>query len=102
MTYKHDAVIRAWLDGRTVQQQSRDCSWHDVRAVGILSVVPAFSEDESYRIKPEVVKYRRWLRDHGNGVYSIGTVTFESSVSGTEKHHRFVRWIDTEWQEVEV
>lgn len=101
MTYKHDAVIRAWLDGKTVQHYSRDGRWEDIRTVDICVESPAFYVEESFRIKPNTIKYRRWLRG-GNGCHSVGSISFEDSVAGTEKHNLFVKWIDTEWQEVEV
>jgi len=100
MTYKHDAVIRAWLDGKTVQQQSRDGSWHDVRAINVYSTVPAFSVDESYRIKPETIKYRRAIKKY-DGLY-VTTVNTVSEAVNLSSSPYFVRWIDTEWQEVEV
>lgn len=57
MTFKHDAIVRAWLDGKTIQRQSGS-DWYDVAPADFLGIVPAFSVSETFRIKPEKIKAR--------------------------------------------
>jgi len=64
-----------------------------------------------WRVKPDVnkiVKYKRYLVKYVDDLnevsgYSIQTLT-ENDIDVTfiENMLSFVRWIDTEWQEVEV
>ena len=60
MKYKHDEVIRAWLDGKTVQVLDGD-DWKDCAPFNGLFYLPDFHVDWEYRIKPEpkpdVVRY---------------------------------------------
>lgn len=66
-----------------------------------------------YRIKPDVLKYRRCIRykagRRSGGAENMFVDCVESLEDATyiESNHRghsdrFVRWIDTEWQEVEL
>lgn len=50
--YKHDAIVRAWLDGKTVQTLSGQ-DWQDIAPTPTTAnVMPYFSADRVYRIKP--------------------------------------------------
>lgn len=55
--HKHDEIIRAWLDGKTVEVfdgRRRDgAGWRALPSVGGTQCVPMFSADGEYRIKPE-------------------------------------------------
>lgn len=51
--HPHDAVIRAWLDGKTIQYQHPVAeTWNDVTRRGDEGT-PAFLKMETWRIKPE-------------------------------------------------
>ncbi len=50
--YKHDAIIRAWLDGKVVQVRHGD-KWADLSQPDNRSSLPAFDRAREYRIKPE-------------------------------------------------
>jgi hypothetical protein len=66
---------------------------------GVCTDVPAFE----YRIKPEVVRYRRVVRKHSFGFSYVDTVIDHPQVQqpqSMEESGDFVRWVDTEWQEV--
>lgn len=53
MTYIHEDVIRAWVDGKTVQVQSPDGKWYPLPPLDAqLMVTPAFAADCRYRVKP--------------------------------------------------
>ena len=99
--HPHDAVIRAWLDGKTVQRQHHlSGKWLDIPAHNICWVA-FFNPEDSYRIKPTVAKYRRYIYKSEDG-YVVAMPAFVDDVSNIEKWPGFIRWIDTEWQEVEV
>lgn len=56
--HPHDAVIRAWLDGKTIQARligtMADVSeWYDCPPVSEHGGMPGFFGDCRYRIKPE-------------------------------------------------
>jgi hypothetical protein len=44
-------VIKAWIDGETIQWQLNDGSWYDAHAFGDCNRV-YFNDDVVYRIKP--------------------------------------------------
>jgi hypothetical protein len=100
-------VLQAFADGQPVQAKAitevYKSEWKDVSD-------PHWAvEYYEYRIKPETVKYRRYLyRHHRAGVecHAAVDVVRGDHVKGTdgvvEKSSSFIRWIDTEWQEVEV
>ena len=50
--HPHDEVIRAWLDGKTVQLKYNG-EWFDLGAVTSRKPVPYFDPHKEYRIKPE-------------------------------------------------
>jgi hypothetical protein len=54
--------------------------------------------EHEYRIKPEVVKYRRWLTTENH----IRIVNFPEEFVAFDSIAWFSKWIDTEWQEVEI
>lgn len=58
--HPHDAVIRAWLDGETIQLQYEDGSWTDLRTLDARQEMghyslPAFDTNRNYRIKPKTI-----------------------------------------------
>ncbi len=98
--HKHAEVIKAWADGAQIQEK-RPCYnlWKDV---GIDGAAVLFSNGSDYRVKPEVVKYRRflWGSPHSKQVLTVHEE--EQKREPRETWVNFVRWIDTDWQEVEV
>lgn len=82
--YKHDAVIRAWLDGKVVQVKELDGKWSDMPPVEGRISLPSFSEKYEYRIKP-IPRFRnvyvngvgRWKisREAANNAWYSGEYT---------------------------
>lgn len=67
--YKHDAIVRAWLDGKTVQTLSGQ-DWQDIAPTPTTTnVMPYFSADRVYRIKP-TPRFRN-VYDNGVGLWKI-------------------------------
>lgn len=61
--------------------------------------------NKKYRIKPktEIIKYRRYAYKYNDNFYiwtvnSIGLI----DIAALEKNPLFIKWLDTDWQEVEV
>ena len=101
--FKHDAVVRAWLDGKTVQiyNHSRN-RWDDLSVcVDSPYSMPGFSKAHTYRIKPEVIQYKRWLgKNLGTKKPFVGIV--HPCFSDPSHSEAFVRWIDDDWKTVEL
>jgi succinate dehydrogenase/fumarate reductase-like Fe-S protein len=98
--YLHDEVIRAWLDGKTVQQYSwANGVWEDIENFNCWSKCPSFHRMNSYRIKPKTIKikFRIWL--------SLSNDTYISRTKETEtelpKLTHFKMWL-TDWIEKEI
>lgn len=53
--HPHDAVIRAWLDGKAVQVRANGGDWVDIRdsVFDEEKSIPTFLRSLQYRIKPE-------------------------------------------------
>ena len=104
--HKHCEVIKAWADGGEIQIHVTDSKgrgeWIDWEFGTNQS--PGWHIENKYRVKPKTLKYRRYLWQHEMGVF-IGIVNFHSPLrapDGVEVEIDFIRWIDTDWQEVEV
>ena len=93
--HKHAAVIKAWADGAEVQSRVSGGRWTD-------RLYPEWSEAHEYRVKPESLKYRRflWVSPYSKQVLTVHEE--EQKREPRETWVNFVRWIDTEWQEVEI
>lgn len=108
--HPHDAVIRAWLDGKRIQYKGHDLDWKDLQMVGTGKTggyIPTFFPDWEYRIKPKVLHTRRFIYLNTYGLpFRIGIVTQEHEYLGDDYMQQpngwFGGWIDTEWQEHEV
>ena len=59
------------------------------------------SEPFNYRIKPEIYKYKRYVYTNNNQS-TLYLVTEEAVQDNLKVHGEKIRWIDTEWQYVEV
>jgi len=98
---KAAAVMLAYAEGKDIQwrMKSPDVAyiWRDTHQS------PVFNwTGYDYRIKPEVVRYRRalWKNDIGQTLVGIANNMDEKNL--WENSSSFIRWIDTEWQEEEV
>ena len=94
--HKHADLIIEWAEtGCTLQFLTNGCSsWQDVCGT------PVWNENIEYRKKPEVVRYKRFVYKTSTGT-GVSIDNYGSNVN-TEASPIFVRWIDTEWQEVEI
>lgn len=98
--HKWAEVIKAWADGKEVQ-----CAYLHEPEEWISAPLPNFhSEHFIWRIKPESLKYRRYLfRDEDkNPIVQVVNYSRDVDTTFFERLSFFIRWIDTEWQEVEV
>jgi hypothetical protein len=112
--HKHAAVIKAWADGAEIQCKSPKGYEDDVNlACGLKSKVlwkwdtiskPSWDVSKEYRVKPEPLKYRLCLCQDSAGKWWIGSFNegFGQTVAECERGAGFVKWLDTDWQEVEV
>lgn len=97
------AVMQGFVDGKTIQYSPYD-NGHWATCAGF----PVWEWNKSnYRIKPEVVKYRRYLYKDDLGrplVYVSNCRPRDITLQrfSIESSQNFIRWIDTEWQEIEV
>jgi hypothetical protein len=88
---KHAELIKQWADDDSlvIEVKSSTGDW-------LKTTSPWWSEDEKYRIKPEVINYRVALFD--NGVSAAND--YETSQE-YESLDSFIKWI-TDWIEVEI
>jgi len=94
MKHKHYECIVAWAEGKQIQVQYRDGSWHDL-AKGS----PTWHE-EAYRIKPNLKKLRVALFED-NGATWTTHCTNDGGAKSVEKTFFFSRWL-TDWIEYEI
>ena len=94
--HKHAEVIKAWADGAEIQCKSAGGKWQT------LGTTPYWVLACEYRVKPQMVKYRRflWVSPYSKQVLTVHED--EQKREPRETWVNFIRWIDTEWQEVEV
>jgi hypothetical protein len=86
-------VMQAYLEGQAIENRNLSSGqWYEI---GIPSWNWSYIE---YRIKPEVLKYRRALCRDGSSLY-VSNSYHEHGVQLIEKHPHFIRWIDNNWIE---
>ena len=97
--YPHDELVRAWLDGKTLQYLDGDV-WIDIPNANVADKLPhLYRSSTGYRIKPVMVRYRVALLAQSNGEHC------PAAVDSLQEEHRlqgrpgFVRWL-TDWTEV--
>jgi len=91
-------VIKAFSEGQQVQFLGSDGQWRDCK-------IACWHWHTNWRIKPNTIKYRRYLVSATNGKNYVTCMNEENSVefiSQLEDQAYFICWIDTEWQEVEI
>jgi hypothetical protein len=80
MTYPHDTLIRAWLDGKTLQYLDGEV-WVDCEHVTVASKVPhCYRDGTEYRIRPRIVRYRVWHHPATNQ-FKVATGMIEETVA---------------------
>ena len=91
----------AWAEGKEIQcksiSQVYGGSWWDLTN-------PSPSWDwgcYTYRIKPNTIKYRRWIM-RGTNATQVCIAMDESGVKFANSHIYFIRWIDNDWIEEEL
>ena len=95
-------IVKALIEGKTIQMFS------SLRQVWDDSPNVKFSLGaDRYRIKPEPEKVRSrrfiWRYQSCNGPTPyVGVASDDEGVIDAENLDGFVRWIDTDWQEVEL
>lgn len=107
--HKYADVIKAWADGKDIQYSSEPLGkieWKDWKDYMYRN--PFFpDEQELWRIKPEVLRYRLALMikyDHPEEVKTLRMVTTDEQemfIGESKSYGKFVKWI-TDWIEVEV
>lgn len=114
--HKHAAVLTALANGTPIQWRNKgtDGGWNDIHVIfnNAMCDLVTGREDSCYefRIKPTVLKYRRWLAFDAQDSEQeyVGIFHFDSGESPEEfvkafdDGQRFIRWIDKDWQEEEV
>lgn len=100
--HKHAALIKQWADGAQIQSKSHHTNqWCDV-----VGNCPGWNAENEYRVKPQTIRYKRflWVSSFAKDkTPKLLVVTPEEQQrEPREQWASFVRWIDTEWQEVEV
>ena len=96
---KAAAVMLAYAEGKAIQYKLIGVNyWADHTAM-----LQTFNWcNFNYRIKPEVVRYRRYLHRDVDGELSVQCTHSEDNQYAVTVRIGFVRFIDTEWQEAEV
>lgn len=99
MTYPHAHILRAWLDGSSIQYRPAGTEvWIDIDPASTATKTPHLYTDgrAEYRVKPVTVRYRVALMRRG--VLVTSTLLGERSLS---ENAEFVRWL-TDWTEVQA
>lgn len=102
--HPHDAVIRAYLDGKTVQVWNpylKPSGWVDT-SLSKSQHLPCFEITHKWRVKPESVKvkYRLYLYRDGMKILHVVSVR-PKEYSGAQQQMGFLKWLGDE-QEIEV
>ena len=96
MTYPHDTLIRAWLDGKTLQFLDNGV-WVDCEHVSTAAKVPhCYRNGTQYRIKPRLLRYRVYLLP-STGQCKVATTLQDADVADKLG----AQWVG-EWCEVVV
>lgn len=100
--HPHYGTIIAWAEGKTIQYWCpTTLTWRDWTYD---NTAPSFVREGKYRVKPETIRYRTFLRRsfyNGGGHYVENVTEEDNKREPREKWGNFVRWIG-DWQEVEI
>lgn len=95
MTYPHAALIRAWLDGATLQYKEGDL-WLDCEHVSVASKLPHLYRDGTdYRLKPVTYRYRVWLCN-ATGKLKVASSLKEETVANSLGATWIADWVTVE------
>lgn len=98
--HPHDALIRAYLDGKAVQYLEPGSDWRDIEPADTVKKFPHFYADRAYRLKPVTIRYRVALLCN-EAHYSTATVDNLEGERRLSANSQFVRWL-TDWIEVKA
>ena len=99
--------IIAWAEGKHIQyKKSGTSDWNDYLND---SLAPSFSIENDYRVKPNIIKYRLYLRSNYSVpaiidyamVYCANNEDADIKSSTIEECSSFAKWL-TDWIEIEV
>ena len=102
----HYDMIEEWArTGKDLQ-----CRRTGVDNDWVCTEFPVWSADFEYRFKPEAIEYKRYIISLNgkkevrvtNRYQSKDTIFLSCYLVDPTKSEIFVRWIDEEWQEVEI
>lgn len=99
--HKYADVIKHWADGGEIQYKFNQ---PDGKFIWVDEKKPDFNTcDESpiieFRIKPETLRYRVALM---RGATKHQIILFDSESQLLSSPYTFVKWLDDDWQEVEI
>ena len=90
-------ILKAYSEGKTIQVfLSHRKEWVD----NINGELSFRLKVDNYRIKPKRVKYKRYLIVLGDVYYVLNHN--EYNVTLPEDEPCFIKWIDNDWQEIEI
>jgi hypothetical protein len=101
------AVMQAALDGKPIEHRSLSSTlcleWCQAYQppFGKAYQPPFDWMHNEYRVKPEIIKYRRYIYKKEDGTCRVFCY-MPTDTTQPETYKEFVRWIDTTWQEEEV
>jgi hypothetical protein len=96
--HKHAALIKLWADGAKIQWfHEADEEWKDC------TPTPNWLGNTNYRVKPEpvVVEYKRYIYKFNSDTPKV-YIEYKNECAYPENYKHFVKWIDTEWQTIEL
>lgn len=95
MPHPHDKLIRAWLDGSSVQYLD-GAVWHDLQPAEHVAKMPHFYRDSAYRLKPVHLRVRQALmRSSADGRIQSRIAVAHTLEEETKlaRDRGFVRWL---------
>ncbi len=94
MTRKHDALIREWMDGRSMQYKDGDI-WMDMEQYETCRKMPHWYIDGEYRPKPVTYRYKTYAKADGS-LHVVSSLEEETAVI---RAGLAAKWLD-DWKEV--
>lgn len=87
MTYKHHALVQAWLDSKPVQYLL-DNTWVDLQLPHMVDKLPHFYVNKSYRLKP--LENRTRVAMTKSGTKTVNTLEQEFYIKNSKEFLYFV------------
>lgn len=101
MKHKHYDLIEEWARTGKQVEVYIDSVLPGVSRWSLCENPPTWDEDKEYRIKRDVVKYKRFLARNETGRYMVCSFYPEDRFN-PEDNEYFTKWVDKDWQEVTV